>query len=45
MNIKICTIGALAAGAIFIIIGILSLTVVPLTVSREVIKVCVFLLF
>ncbi|KAL4002006.1 CD36 family protein [Acanthocheilonema viteae] len=38
MNIRICTIGALAIGAIFIIIGILSLTIVPLTVSKEVIK-------
>ncbi|VDK87596.1 unnamed protein product [Litomosoides sigmodontis] len=38
MNIRICTIGALAIGAILIIVGILSLTVVPLTVSKEVSK-------
>ncbi|VDK69002.1 unnamed protein product [Onchocerca ochengi] len=38
MNIRICTIGALAIGAIFIIIGILSLTLVPLAIDKQVIK-------
>ncbi|KAM3724802.1 Uncharacterized protein ACO02O_07918 [Dirofilaria immitis] len=38
MNIRICTIGALAIGAVFIIIGILSLTIIPLAVNKQVIK-------
>ncbi|EJD76150.1 hypothetical protein LOAG_16851 [Loa loa] len=38
MNIRICTIGALAVGSIFIIIGIISLTIIPLTINKEVIK-------
>uniref|UniRef100_A0A0R3RKD6 CD36 family protein n=1 Tax=Elaeophora elaphi TaxID=1147741 RepID=A0A0R3RKD6_9BILA len=38
MNVRVCTIGALTIGAICILVGILSLTVVPLTVSKQVIK-------
>nr|CDQ04091.1 Bm1583 [Brugia malayi] len=38
MDIKISIIGALALGSIFIIVGVLSLTIVPLTVNKEVIK-------
>uniref|UniRef100_A0A915PX40 Uncharacterized protein n=1 Tax=Setaria digitata TaxID=48799 RepID=A0A915PX40_9BILA len=38
MNIRICVIGVLAVGAIFIILGILSLTVIPLTMSKQINK-------
>ncbi|EJW73544.1 hypothetical protein WUBG_15549 [Wuchereria bancrofti] len=38
MDIKVSIIGALALGSIFIIVGILTLTIVPLTVNKEVVK-------
>lgn len=39
MNIRVAAIAALAVGALSIIVGILAMTLVPLTVSKQIIKV------